>query len=715
MSVNSAFTEIKSKGIMTFLNPMVLLGLIAATIPVILHLLNLRKLKNIEFSTLRFLKELQKNKIRKLKLKQIILLILRTLIILFAVFAFSRPTVKSNLPLFGTYAKTSIVILLDNSFSMDVSDELGNRFNQAKNQVQMILKTMKDGDEAAIVLMTDNNHDKSQNIARNISFLKEELSKVKISLKSANLFNSLRKASTILEESNNINREVFILSDAQPNIFINEMKDSLKLFGANTSVYFMPYGSKSKTELQNLSIDSVGLVSRIFQKGKLAEVEARIRNNSSKDAVGVIVSMFFNNERVAQKSLDIPANQIKTVSLASESQRTGVNSGRIEIESDALETDNKRHFAFIIPDKPNVLAVGSDEKNLFIKLVLNGKTGDDAPANIKFILSSEIASYDLSSYDNIILAGGPLRENDFQRLYQYVKNGGSLLLFANDETPTDIFKYGLKSLGFGDALKREFSGNQPAGFTSVDRLHPLFEGVFKGETDRKTVVESPKIFQALTVNGGQSIIDIPGGSFISESRLQDGKALYVAVKPTTDWSSFPLTGVFPAFLYRSVIYLSSRENIGANNLIGKPLLLNISNKFAGSSTVKIIDPNKNESFMQTVRLPSGTVLSFENLLIPGVYSVYAQNGKGINAVSVNTDPTESNINSLTDKEITGIMKTITNKYTNFEILDYSKNSMTNLVRARTGTELWQLMVVMAIICMAAEMIVEKSSKSDTEK
>jgi hypothetical protein len=58
------------KSFMIFLNPAILFGLLAASIPIIIHLFNLRKLKKIEFSTLTFLKELQKNKIRKIKLKQ---------------------------------------------------------------------------------------------------------------------------------------------------------------------------------------------------------------------------------------------------------------------------------------------------------------------------------------------------------------------------------------------------------------------------------------------------------------------------------------------------------------------------------------------------------------------------------------------------------------------------------------------------------------------
>ena len=50
---------------MIFLNPAILFGLLAASIPVILHFLNLRKIKKVEFSTLIFLKELQKTKIKK--------------------------------------------------------------------------------------------------------------------------------------------------------------------------------------------------------------------------------------------------------------------------------------------------------------------------------------------------------------------------------------------------------------------------------------------------------------------------------------------------------------------------------------------------------------------------------------------------------------------------------------------------------------------------
>lgn len=129
---------------MVFLNPAVLFGLLAASIPVVIHLLNLRKLKKIEFSTLAFLKELQKTKIRKIKLKQWILLALRILIILLLVAAFARPTIKSfSIGGTASAAKTSAVIILDDTYSMSVVTDGGSYFNRANKQLNLCLMNFK--------------------------------------------------------------------------------------------------------------------------------------------------------------------------------------------------------------------------------------------------------------------------------------------------------------------------------------------------------------------------------------------------------------------------------------------------------------------------------------------------------------------------------------------------------------------------------------------
>jgi hypothetical protein len=90
---------------MVFLNPWFLLGLFAAAIPVLIHLLHVRKLRTVEFSSLRFLKELQKSRLRTLRIRQLLLLLLRTLLIISLVLAFARPAVRG--PFFAFFGGTS--------------------------------------------------------------------------------------------------------------------------------------------------------------------------------------------------------------------------------------------------------------------------------------------------------------------------------------------------------------------------------------------------------------------------------------------------------------------------------------------------------------------------------------------------------------------------------------------------------------------------------
>ena len=213
---------------MNFINPLVLFGLLAASIPVILHLLNLRKLKRIEFSSLRFLKELQKTKIRRLRLKQIILLILRTLLIIFAVIAFARPTVESTIPGMGSSAKTSAIILVDNSYSMDVSDEGGNRFNQAKEAAKLIIGNLQEGDEVTVLALADESDYIIPKFSREFANSIELINQMKLNIQPGDITEKLRLAASLMENSLNVNKEVFIISDRQKNLFDDSAKVTSK-------------------------------------------------------------------------------------------------------------------------------------------------------------------------------------------------------------------------------------------------------------------------------------------------------------------------------------------------------------------------------------------------------------------------------------------------------------------------------------------------------
>lgn len=206
---------------MTFLNPAVLFGLLAASIPIIIHLLNLRKLKKIDFSTLQFLKELQKNKIRKIKIKQWLLLALRVLIILAIVTAFARPTIV-GVSIGGTTsaAKTTAVFILDDTFSMSVVDQNGSYFNQAKEAIKNILTQFEEGDEFGLVLVS---HQPDEiEMTSNLNKFVQEVDATNISYASGKLNNSIIKAAELIGEAKNFNKEIYVLTDFQKGRLANE-------------------------------------------------------------------------------------------------------------------------------------------------------------------------------------------------------------------------------------------------------------------------------------------------------------------------------------------------------------------------------------------------------------------------------------------------------------------------------------------------------------
>src|ERR1035437_6021941 len=132
---------------MTFLNPFFLFGLAASSLPVLFHLFARKKSRRGEFSSLRFLRKLEKTSMRSVKIRQILLLIVRTLLITALVLAFARPALKGYLGSFfgSSHANTSMVLLIDNSASMSRSDDRGALLKQAKDAASEITKVLQIG------------------------------------------------------------------------------------------------------------------------------------------------------------------------------------------------------------------------------------------------------------------------------------------------------------------------------------------------------------------------------------------------------------------------------------------------------------------------------------------------------------------------------------------------------------------------------------------
>ena len=129
---------------MTFLSPSALWLLPVITVPLIIHFINRFRVKNIEFSSIIFLQKLQSNSIHKLKIQQILLLILRILFISALVLMLAQPVTRGSIPgwLVGEQ-DTSLMLLIDNSASMSAFDNGKRLLDISKNESLALLSEFR--------------------------------------------------------------------------------------------------------------------------------------------------------------------------------------------------------------------------------------------------------------------------------------------------------------------------------------------------------------------------------------------------------------------------------------------------------------------------------------------------------------------------------------------------------------------------------------------
>jgi len=101
----------------TFLHPLALVGLAAAAIPAFLHLLERRVPPEADFPPLRYLSEAERQNARRLKLRHLLLLILRTALIVLIVLAAARPLFPTQASGGSLHEPTGVAVILDNSVS----------------------------------------------------------------------------------------------------------------------------------------------------------------------------------------------------------------------------------------------------------------------------------------------------------------------------------------------------------------------------------------------------------------------------------------------------------------------------------------------------------------------------------------------------------------------------------------------------------------------
>ena len=694
---------------MIFLNPAILFGLLAASIPVIIHLFNLRKLKKIEFSTLVFLKELQKNKIRKIKLKQWILLALRVLIILFMVMAFARPALQS-MQIGGTTsaAKTTAIFILDDTFSMSVVDQKGSYFNQAKEIIKQVLSQLQEGDEVGLILVS--NIKAESKLTSNLSEFIKNVDQLDLSFASADLNSSITKASQIISESKNFNKEIYVLSDFQKNKITKENlnNDLSELLNEGIRLYSFDLSDK---DVFNLSVDELKINNQIFEKDKPVSFSITISNNSKQDVSNAVVSLFINDERAAQKSFDVTAGQSTIVEIEATPKANGFIDVVAEIETDEIEQDNKRFASLFIPEKIYVGLFAENQNDLtYVDLALQTAGQEKYQIEIKSL--NQLTSQQLNKYQTIIISANTIASG-IEQVKNFVQNGGGVILFPSSNQDAVGLNQLYSQLGLrisSSFVGKVNSTDLKIKFDKTDFNHPVFQNIFQNDDKKK--YESPELnaYYKLTSSGNQLISLVDGSPFLSEHRIEKGKIFVFNSSPVLSWSDFPIKSIFAPLMNKSVAYLSSKEREQNIFLAGDEVNINLKN--TNASQIKILRPDKSDEFINLNENLRNDYLAYSNTNISGSYKFYSGDNQ-IENISINTDPTESITEYADESEFENYLDQIkfAGKYVS---IDKESNISEKIMQARFGSELWRYFLLVAIILALIEMTVARNAKKDLE-
>ena len=686
-----------------FLNSAALFGLVAAAIPLILHLLNRRRRHIIEFSTLRFLKQLEKKEMNRLRLKRLLLLLIRTLIVASIVLAFSRPTIRGYLP--GADISTSAVILLDNSVSMQIDDEGISLFDESTQAAAEILTTFNKNDRI-IVLPSVRNKRGDLNDIEWLSSENTNLADMNVSYQSSDLKVALKESIKLLNNDNSANKELFIISDFQGNSVVN-IDGDIDEPANGLHIYLL----KITSDETNFSICRVDVISKVLREGSNARLAVEVLSNSE-ESREVRLDLFIEGTRVGQSIVN-PTSKSSVISdFLVPIKSSGSISGFAELEEDALKADNRRYFHLYIPEQIRVLAIGSANDLYFATAALRSALKDGTESELKTIKPSEIKRVRLDEFDVILLTAIPEQSDRFsQQLKEFVKVGGGLLIMPGEEF--DMLRYNesfsselklpkMKGIARSDDTLKEYTS-----IGTIDWNHPLFAGIF---SEDKKDLNYPKVKKYYLIDehtNGKDIAKLVNDRpFISEFRLGEGLIIMMLTAPLLDWSDFPLKGLWVPFVSRAVEYAMTGQSFFVDTVaVGSELSFEIDFKKPGNNLM-VKTPNGKSFAIQSKSKGNKFRANFDKADLPGTYRLM-QDDELRKMKTVNIDRKElvqeSELNYYINEFKGGFVKVSSVSEIGQDIRD-----------SRVGVELWRYFAVLAFILLISEMALQnvKIEKED---
>ena len=676
---------------MSFLFPSILWGLFATIIPLIIHLASKRTSKTVEFPSLIHLKSLETESIKKLKVIEWLLVLLRMLIIACLVLVFSGPIQKNKNSAWVASSTESIaVVIIDNSASLGVKK---NSLSHLEKNLSTLPSIFSSFDGVTHLKIFQTNPPKmifDDIIEEGVQFDFKNL-QVSQSMGYDNLWTFTDSLLKSIEDELP-NQECFVLSDFQ----------SLPPSGfAEFHKSWQFYVTKNEFLRDNLSVSSISTTGQIKQPNQLLKIKAKIQNSGLIEKNNIPIELYLNENRIGQIVSNFSLNSIKEYQFESYPAKAGVVKGSIEIDKDEFRLDNKKTFELYIPEQISCKVITSNiEDSFLIRTVLESINGESDFLDIELKEMQSIDAIFLDQTDVLILVDPPyLSSRSIQSIKVFLQNGGSILWFSGKNYQS--LDQDLMSNLFLPTYLKTVSVQGESFFTVeiVDRQNPIFNQLNLREPE----LSLPKIFKYNLVKLNQSHKSIlsmnNGDSFISEIKSYDGQILFLTSPLDLKWNDFALKGLLIPLIHRTLVLGATDEFNTTPVLIDQIKKINIPNESINQRW-KLITPSKKE--ITVVPNYQNEQIEIKNTSELGSYDLYFEDDYYTSFSTFLSKFESPQIRADLDELIDQFNDTM------ITILD---GQITEKIKAnRFGQSMWRLFLILAIIFYLIESVISRPAK-----
>lgn len=433
---------------MTFLSPFLLWFLAAASVPVIIHLLNKRRHKTVQWAAMQFLLKATRESRGKKKLRHILILTCRALGIAALAFAAARPVVSGLLG-WGAGTIDTVVLILDRSASMELRSGDGQA---AKRELvlQKVRDAMADIGNPRLVLI-DSATGKAQEVPS--PDVLAEISATAATDSAADI-PALVSAATETLSTGSGRSEIWLASDLQNSNWRPD--DSERWDAARANLAALP--QKPALRVLSLTGDSAPnvslrlLSSRRSSDGLLLDLEL-IRSEDDRGTLNLPLTVRVNGT-ASGESLTLPGQSLRFQKRIAIKDEAESGHGWLSIPADGNPRDNAVFFAYG-PARPVKSLIVAPKGESADYLALAAAPPGFEKQTAERIDPAAFARTSTADYSMILWAAPLPSATNANLLEAFLKAGGQIVCLPAAEPSSDTF-LGMKWEPVAEAQRGKF-------------------------------------------------------------------------------------------------------------------------------------------------------------------------------------------------------------------------------------------------------------------